>query len=1250
MKYIWDEELNLFKRRAHMEAFTYSDGAEVEQRLFDIVRNASDRSTFSHELIKEITDWPLEYHLSRARHCLVRPLGIKPGEKVLELGCGCGAITRYLGEIGAEVVAVEGSIARARIAAERCRDLSNVKVFVDDLLRFETGQRFDWILLVGVLEYAPVFTDEKEPTQHYLCTVARFLAPDGKLVIAIENKLGLKYFNGCSEDHLGVPFISVQNLYGTKTPRTFGRRELLEQLSAAGFLHCYFYYPFPDYKLPSVVLSDDALKDPQFDAVDLIIRSHARDYSGSPYRLFDEALVFSTLSANGLFAEFSNSFLVIATLANNIPYRSDRLAMTFAVNRIPEFSVVTSFYRSDDVIHVVKESVFPDLPRKRQFQDCFNILNMPSESIYHPGRQMLWRLICVRANKGTLDQVVAELRPWVIYLLQFATTDGLLEPSVIGADERDSLKHWLVPGTYLDCTPFNLIESTKGLIFIDNEWQADSDVPLGWVITRGVLHSLSVGLAPGNPIKSVADVIQGLCISVGLSMTEAEVADWFNMEASFQSLVTNQELSSILISPDHSASGLICFTQALAERDGQIASLNQIIDGRDEQIANLKRVLTERDEQIAHFNQVMAECDGQIANLNQAMIERDGQIASLNQVVAEQNDLVNRILASRSWRITRPLRWIVRLLRGEFFFESLRNLINNRCLLFRRRINTLRTLLRKRDFIEIWNRVKRIYGFSMGSITSSLPIEVRKLDDGIVLLATKHTFYVALLIEQTLKRFSFDNVVILDSEPSSFEDKVHIVICPQMFTKLPLQYIAFQMEQSVSSRWFNKVYFDRLENSIAIMDYSLTNIKFLQEKKLSYRQIFWTPMSNIVDFSELLLAKQIVDLSFVTEPEYDVVFYGDVNCPRRRKFLDCIGKKFRLLILSEVFGEELYSQLKKARVVVNIHYYENALLETTRIFECLSLGLDVISEESSDMEFYQHLIDYVTFTPIGDIDSMIRAITQLLSCNKGAASRLEADISHFAFYFGRMLVALDLMPVEKIINYDLLPVKTLRREISLSLPETYMRHEHFKHIYPGIPIFHGLRHYQGWIGCALSYKYLCRQALKYNLPYLVICEDDAQMNDGFNEKWRAVKRFLFNELGIANWDVFCGLIADVADNVNVLDVVDFDGIRFVIIDRMTSMVFNIYGQKAMTAIANWDPNNRDVHSNTIDRYLEQQVRLKVVTTIPFIVGHSPDLTSTLWNFQNNIYDDMISRSQCKLAEKVDDFLKKKYYKENKVNE
>ena len=88
--------------------------------------------------------------------------------------------------------------------------------------------------------------------------------------------------------------------------------------------------------------------------------------------------------------------------------------------------------------------------------------------------------------------------------------------------------------------------------------------------------------------------------------------------------------------------------------------------------ANLAEAVSERDRQIASLNQVMAERDGRIADLNQAIAARDGQIASLNWQITSLNktavgrdNAIKRILSSRSWRLTKPLRLLGRMIRGD---------------------------------------------------------------------------------------------------------------------------------------------------------------------------------------------------------------------------------------------------------------------------------------------------------------------------------------------------------------------------------------------------------------------------------------------------------------------------------------------------------------------------------------------------------------------------------------------------------
>ena len=71
------------------------------------------------------------------------------------------------------------------------------------------------------------------------------------------------------------------------------------------------------------------------------------------------------------------------------------------------------------------------------------------------------------------------------------------------------------------------------------------------------------------------------------------------------------------------------------------------------------------DETIQHMELALANAQQQIANLNQAVADRDGQIANLIQAVTEHDSVIRQIMASTSWRLTRPLRAVKSLFSGK---------------------------------------------------------------------------------------------------------------------------------------------------------------------------------------------------------------------------------------------------------------------------------------------------------------------------------------------------------------------------------------------------------------------------------------------------------------------------------------------------------------------------------------------------------------------------------------------------------
>ena len=83
--------------------------------------------------------------------------GLADGQRILELGCGWGSLTLWMGERypGSRITAVSNSRSqRAHILAEaERRGLTNVEVITADMNRFQTAERFDRIVSVEMFEH-----------------------------------------------------------------------------------------------------------------------------------------------------------------------------------------------------------------------------------------------------------------------------------------------------------------------------------------------------------------------------------------------------------------------------------------------------------------------------------------------------------------------------------------------------------------------------------------------------------------------------------------------------------------------------------------------------------------------------------------------------------------------------------------------------------------------------------------------------------------------------------------------------------------------------------------------------------------------------------------------------------------------------------------------------------------------------------------------------------------------------------------
>ena len=477
-------------------AVAYTDGRAPEEYVLKALQGASDLRADSDELMGAVRNWPSYYHLGVGRTVILRCLDLPRDARVLEIGAGCGAITRYLGENFASVDAVEGSPDRARIARERCRDLDNVTVIAADLSYVELEPVYDIVVVVGVLEYAPVmFAERNDPRsacRAFLERAASGLASGGRLVLAIENKIGEKYWSGCVEDHTGVLYEGIHGYPRRGTPITFSRRELNDLLAEAGLTRSLFHFCFPEYHFASTILSEVG------DEAELYLHNWVdypfKSLSRMRKYLFHEGLASRTLSRAGLLREFANSFLVVAAKDEAPLTRPNWVAKKFNMRRPLGLRSVTSLV-VDPEIRVDKEPLdgnrvtltdVPGLVLKQHVTDAR----------WAPGDLLDFELF-----EASLGEDFAQVSRsfFVRYHEELVKQWGT-------GTQDDAGFPMLKPGAH-DCVFSNIVDLNGEWQFVDEEWYWDADIPVDFVLYRCIRFCLyEYGVSESSGVELITSL------------------------------------------------------------------------------------------------------------------------------------------------------------------------------------------------------------------------------------------------------------------------------------------------------------------------------------------------------------------------------------------------------------------------------------------------------------------------------------------------------------------------------------------------------------------------------------------------------------------------------------------------------------------------------------------------------------------------------------------------------------------------
>ena len=176
------------------------------------------------------------------------------------------------------------------------------------------------------------------------------------------------------------------------------------------------------------------------------------------------------------------------------------------------------------------------------------------------------------------------------------------------------------------------------------------------------------------------------------------------------------------------------------------------------------------------------------------------------------------------------------------------------------------------------------------------------------------------------------------AHPSQWNGRLPLVLAPQLLTPnmgliLPPGSVLFNMEQvDRSSVWMGQTYGALLARH-AVLDYSHRNAAALREAGIRHAAVL--PIGY---------APSLERMPPAAEQDIDVLFYGSTN-DRRLAVLHALqGRGVNVAHAFDCYGAARDALVARAKIVLNVHYYEAAIFESVRVSLLLANRACVVTE------------------------------------------------------------------------------------------------------------------------------------------------------------------------------------------------------------------------------------------------------------------------------------------------------------------
>ena len=518
--------------------------------------------------------------LSEIRENILSWYPFKENTSILEIGANLGEITGLFCQKAKKVVALEESKTKAEIIAKRHQNKQNLEIMVGDLNNIKIEEKFDYIILIGYLE------NKKIDFKQTLNIAKSLLDENGTILLALDNKLGMKYFS--KTDSTGITISNPVN------KQFINLNKIYEYLKELDLSNIKTYYPMPDYKLTNVIFTDqrplsknDLSRNVTYNNNDTIL-------------FFDENTAYRELLdiKENISKNFVNSYLLEITnkeINNKIKF------ISFSNMRKHEYKIKTIM--DDEYVYKYPSNneSKKHIEETKENIEIIKESNLKTLDDYNENG-----IISKFSKEKTLDEIIIELfknnqKDEAIDLMKRFKNEikeklkpGDIEKNVfdkyeIKYNKEDLLSMYFVKDGLWDLIFQNCFFINQEFYFYDQEWK-EENLPIDFIMYRAVKYF-------GRLKKYISDedLYKILEIDKGKIKLFDELDDKIQekIRSEYMWKLTKQgknatELKTDILTLNHQINLL---NIEKAKNEQQISEKEQIITQKDQEIQGLKNQL-----------------------------------------------------------------------------------------------------------------------------------------------------------------------------------------------------------------------------------------------------------------------------------------------------------------------------------------------------------------------------------------------------------------------------------------------------------------------------------------------------------------------------------------------------------------------------------------------------------------------------------------------------------------------------------